>query len=688
MISEMFLIDFYTDSNSPIMGQGREINENMNEESKEIIRILQNEVVVIEEITQSRKTYEEAIERFYDYIKKGFEFEELRKCPVNFTFTNSNRKIIQLELRHFVTNLMMWLPIVLLDKQNDLGEKFIIDCRLISSKTIKGYIDELIVKPYRTEVSNKKMNKVLHDMLFNLSRISTDFNAILGLSMNVETFIDMSKRNKRFNEIIRTKIPDEMQPNEIESHLKALTNEQIRILQEDPEGNFIQPILNAGTGIKAGQFKEFAVNQGLKPDIDGKTIPIAVNSNFIVGGLENIVNYYIDALGGRKAQIMNSTVMGRAGYFARMVMLLTTSIVLGDEKDCGTLNPIEFEIKSKEHLYRLKGRNYRPLTSRTYRILKGDETELIGQKILVRSPITCASEKICLTCYGELYHTNKDFESIGGYAAAKITEPLSQSILSSKHLLATDSEKVEFNEEFDQFFSISANEINIREDFEDPEKRYSLIIMKDEIETIEEFDETEFNSYVPDFHVLDKQTGELIHMKEKHDKELYLSPELRDKIKKKRKERIELPIADLEEEMRLFVAEISNNELTKPLYDIMHLMNNEKKRKGYDTLDQVAQRMLDLLIISEIKSDSIHGEIMLRPLVRDKNDILEIPDFRSYSAADEYQILTVMKALQFNPSVVVSLSFQYISKQLISPITFHKTKPSYLDAFFEETPGM
>ena len=107
-------------------------------------------------------------------------------------------------------------------------------------------------------------------------------------------------------------------------------------------------------------------------------------------------------------------------------MLLSSNIVLRDDnEDCCSKHPIEFEIKTESHLKKLIGRNYRLRNEVGYKKLTGSEKHLIGQKILVRSPITCASKHgICKTCYGDdLFYVNGNGVGIGSYAAAIITNP-------------------------------------------------------------------------------------------------------------------------------------------------------------------------------------------------------------------------------------------------------------------------
>jgi hypothetical protein len=370
-------------------------------------------------------------------------------------------------------------------------------------------------------------------------------------------------------------------------------------------------------------------------------------------------------------------------------MLLVSELKLRkDEKACNTVHPILYEIKSQDHLSRLSGRYYRTMNSREYSILTGYEKELIGQKIFVKSPITCASkEGICKECYGELYYTNKDI-NIGAFAGTRITEPLSQNVLSSKHLLTTVSKKIEFNENFDTFFVLSSNEILLNTTNDDIDiNNYSLVLIHENIITINDFDENDFNHFVTLCHVKNKKTGEMYEIRELEGKDLYLGPEIMEKINNLRhpKEIYEIDFSKLDDESKIFVIEIENNELTKPLYDIMALLNNSQ-HLGCNSIDEVSQTLLDLLIISNINAQAVHGELIVNPLIRSNKDILKRPMFNKYSDKADYQVLTIEAALEKHPSVLIGLSFQALGRQLINPLTFRKTEGSFIDPFYKERP--
>lgn len=232
----------------------------MREELNEIINLLSNKLFIIEEVSENREEYNKFIDEIYDYLKAGFEEEPLRTCPVYFKF-HKDDEIRTMQLRHFVTNLMFWEPFVRMDIVNRMDSSYIVDTTQMNSKYIKAYIDNKIIAPNRYLVSNKKMNIIIADMIHNLGRISADFNIILGLSMNVESLMEVADRNPRFNEIMHTKLDRDAQPKEIEDLLNNLMDEEVKILME--EDSVLRPMLRSGAGIKNKQLSEFTIAGGL-----------------------------------------------------------------------------------------------------------------------------------------------------------------------------------------------------------------------------------------------------------------------------------------------------------------------------------------------------------------------------------------------------------------------------------------
>lgn len=281
------------------------------------VKELQKELKPIYIIADYMKSDEDYIifqEKIYNIMKGCFEHRECREHHVRFKFYATDKETHELELRHFIVNMFLWFPYVELYGIKALNKTHILDCRKdTNARNFPKFINDVLITTMREyNIRNTSMNYHLSEALYSIRRISIDFSLIMGLNMSTELFVDVYNKYPRMREIMTTQFSDDMQPSEVEEELDKLMNEEIEIFKNDNTTS-IGVILNAGTGIKGKQLSEFTINGGFKPSLDGKTIPIAINSNTMVGGLNKVSSLYIDALGARKSLIMNKQVMGRAG---------------------------------------------------------------------------------------------------------------------------------------------------------------------------------------------------------------------------------------------------------------------------------------------------------------------------------------------------------------------------------------
>lgn len=657
----------------------------MEQHLQDVVDYHKDNVINLYEHMVDKDTYADYVESVYDSIKLGFEIKEYREQIVTFRF-RPDSELIQLQFRHYLTNLMLWHAFVRLDATDKLDRSCLLDMGQISKKHLKSYFDNKIIIPCRSKVTNMEMNKIVAYTLHELTRISTDFNIILGMSMNIEGFIDLSKTNKRFDEIIRTKLDDELQPIEIESLIGSLLKEEIQILADSD--TLFAPMIRSGTGVNPKQLAELTISGGLKPDLHDQTVPIPINTNLIVGGLNSVSSYYIDALGGRKAMILNVTEMGRSGHFARKMMLLGSISDLDRSGEaCNSISPISITIKNEKYLKLFDGRYYKLPHWRKYKVLDINDKSLIGQTIYIKSPCTCSSEHgICRECYGEtLYHINKDVH-VGLLAGATTTNPISQKILSSKHILATKSKLIKFCDDFYKFFSLRGNEIYTCPVLENP-KNYEIVIIQDNVVKTEALSDGDITDFVPLFHVKNLKTGEMHEIHAEKMQDIYIDPDFVKMIgiNGKRATARSINMMDIDDEQRIGVMEIFNNPLTKPLYDMINLLNSSTKRKSMNiiTIDDLVQKMADLIIESGIDTVSIHPEVLMSQLIRDKNNIMERPKFNTFKGLREYVIETLDSSLSKHKSPIIGMSFQYLKRQLTDPMTFKKDGSSILDPLFK-----
>ena len=651
---------------------------------------------IIEDVMKNDEDYKYFEECTYNIIKGCFEHKECREHPVKFKFYKTDKKTHTVEFRHFIINMFLWSPFTNLYGVSDvMDESFIIDCYK-DIPNVTDYINEKIILVLREYgIKNVIINRSVSEVLYNLRRISTDFSAIMNLNISMETFLELYDEHPRIREIMETKFTTQQQPNEIEHLMNELTTEEVELIK-GVKDNALGVILRSGTGIKHKQLAEYTIAMSMKPDLSGVTIPIPISSSTLIGGLNKPSYHYIDAIGARKSLIMNKKVMGTAGYFGKVVLLLARTLSLSKTvSDCDTKHLLEITIESKKMLKKYDGRYYKLDEHKGSTLLLNAkrDTHLVGKTIYLRSPITCAcanENEVCHKCFGTTSLLNLDIaDGVTGFEVEETTKVVNQMILSTKHLLTTISEAIEFNDNFYKFFSITAGEVNpiLANDNVENLDEWAIWIDPNDIQKSDEMDDDSFfNTYINGkFYVYNTKTKDYIEIFSKDEREMYLTDECLELMKKGKGF---IKFKDMDENTSLFELVIMNNELTQPLYDLIDLLNKSKKDDVHMTYNQMAQKFTELLLQAGIGAMALSGEIIINRLIRqDPDETFSRPDFSKTDIGD-YQIYTILKALEYNKSPLIGLSSQNIKRQLLSDdIVTKKSGTSYIDAFFKvDTP--
>ena len=650
---------------------------------------------IIDDILVDDDTYNNMRSCILNLVRGSFTIRACREYPIKFKFNKKDKEEYQLELRDFLINLILFEPFIELYGLNVLDKSYIFDCKT-GIPNIENYINNKIILTLKDyQVKNTYLNIRISNVIYNLRMISVDFSQILGLNFNIFTFADMYSSNTEIRDIMETKFDESLQPYEIEAQLKELQNREMQIYKDLPD-NELGAILRSATGVKPKQFTEFTIAGGLKPTIDGYTIPEVIQNSILIGGLDRPSYFYIDAGGANKSLIMNKRVMGSAGYFGKLVSLLTRTLSMDTEiSDCGNPHLIEIELKSNTHLKRCDGKYFKVNKDDIdYKVLNYEKhKDLVGKKIYIRSAITCGlGNHVCAKCIGIQALTNADIANgVSTFYSEEVTKVVEQNILSTKHLLETFSEIIKFNDNFYKFFTLIGGEIMPVLQVEDEDKDiddYAIYINPDDINKVDEYeDDSLFNNFLPDakfvIRNINNPKEEDIPI-ELEEKELFIS---KDVMKDIYKNNGYIYFSDLNEDMKLFEINIQNKELTKPLYDLMDLIN-KKKDNDNETIDSMLQQFLDLMVTAKISASIVAGEVIINRLIKDVDDPYVRPDF-SQQIMPKYQIKTVKNALTKNKSPLIGLSSENLKKQLLDDELYTtRYETSYVDPLFKETISM
>ena len=666
------------------------------ENRKELKFYLKNCFIISDYMT-SKESYKVFLQKIRNLIKSCFHIRECREYPVLFKFYKEDKENYQLELRHFYINAILWYPFVELYEFGVLNGSLIFDCEN-NITNIKDYIDFTIIQILRDyHLKNTVINPMISEVLFNLRMVSKDFSLILGLNIRTSTIMDVYEDNETVRNLMESEYYITETPTEIEGRLNDAEKTIIEEFKKY-DNNTIGVMLRAGTGLKTKQLRELIVAAGLKPTISGETISIPISNSLVIGGLDRASYIYIGALGARKSLVMNKLVMGKAGYFCKTVNMLTGTLK-GSKTvvDCGTTHLVTYFVANKKILQKLNGKFYKIHDYEDLKVVNAEkDKDLIGQRIKVRSAATCACgpNEVCSRCLGLTINLNNDIlDGYSIYETEEVTRVINQNILSTKHLLSTKTIAIEFNPDFDKFFTIVAGEINpiVRDNqsVDDIDDYAIYIDPKDMIKTNEQDYDSLFNTsiYNGKFMIVNlKNPEEKIPIYTLEEKELFITETALDLMKKRKGY---IYFKDLDDDTKLFEMVYINNELTKPLYDFMNLINKENKDVIKMTIDDISQKLLELLVDSNINTGAVSTEIILNRLIRREDDIYERPDFSDPDYLEPYQIITVKKALMKNQSPVIGISFENIKRQFLSMDLFEKRHaPSYIDPMFKTKVSM
>jgi len=308
--------------------------------------------------------------------------------------------------------------------------------RVWTKKSMKAVMEEL----YRRHPEEYK--KVVHD-LYQIGRHAvTSYGGPASLSLDdLKVSPKLKEKKQQLKKIVDAIAEDDSLTQEqkedkivlaIGRRIQGLTDDNMA--EGEKEGNsFSSQILSGSRGNKS-QFAQTRVGDLLVADHKDRPIPIPVLKGYAEG--TDPVEYWAASYGARKGQVDVKMSTAKAGFFSKQTAAAAHRLIVSD-KDCGTLNSISVDpndADSEGTVLQNGVGQYEPGTILTPRIL--NDIARKTDKIYIRSPITCeAKDGVCQRCAGvrERGTWPRLGDNIGVAATQAMSEPITQSQLSSKH---------------------------------------------------------------------------------------------------------------------------------------------------------------------------------------------------------------------------------------------------------------
>ena len=285
--------------------------------------------------------------------------------------------------------------------------------------------------------------------------IGIEISDILPIALDEEIILSIKKVNE-----------EPTQAN-IEKTYKVLD----RIIKEGKHKDNIMSLVYQSGMVNINQLRQLFGSRGFLTEINSKIFKQPMVNSFTLG-FKNMYEALIESRAGAKALYMSTNAIRKSEQHAREFQLATMPVEEIVYTDCGNRDYIEFYVRPKEvdengkviwngDLKNLVGSKY--MNERgEWETITPDHKFLEGKTIKLRSILHCKlrnKKQICSACYGDLVYGLFKHSNLGHINVTNITRDISQSLLSTKHLLKSASaSEIVLDSVASQFFTVKGSD--------------------------------------------------------------------------------------------------------------------------------------------------------------------------------------------------------------------------------------
>lgn len=623
-------------------------------DAEQIIELLGDMIIIDRYINNFSYLYNRIVDvAALCWNNKDEHGDKLQHTIIKFKVNIDDKETYGLPLNRFMISLVFIKAISKYIHEVDIKD-FILDDFISDTKREK--IQDNIVNVLMSNGNSiKEVQCLMAEMSLDLKELLLVFaQADMQIFTAENLFLNYYRDSEVIREINNTEYGNDVQTSEIVQENKRRYDILAKEMIERGNPLFLD---NKFTKIiKPKQMEELYINFSQIPD--GKNIvPVIMNGNGFRAGYHDIDVLYAGAIAARVPDIMNEDHMGSAGYFNRNLMILTYGTLSKTVYDCGSVNTLPITI-DEDVLDMFDGRYYYDTPdSQVLRLLKSEDKHLIGKKLYFRSPCKCnLNEDVCHVCYGTKALKVSNLKGGFIYTTELLTNRVSKNILSAKHLLKADAEKIEFSKDFEKYFIIDSSTI-----VPDDSARFDIYFKDDYLDNIE----NELTIYIG---------KELKPITISHYANIYVPEKIIDNSKDVLFDEVLYhKITSYKVlEMGGALCNITpiNIMMTRKYMDIMKLFSSDIS-KSFETVEDV---VITLMRMTQgiIPFYSVHGEIIVSKLLRDINNRLLRPNFLVPDV--QYQMLNLKTALQNIEAPTTALAFEQTRHHLLHSIFDERNK--------------
>lgn len=304
-------------------------------------------------------------------------------------------------------------------------------------KKINKILDE-IVNSYGVD------NKTFEETVFLLQKYGFIVSGLIGSSLDIKSFILPKEFQDKKNKLINAYESKELDAFAYDEEMTKLAKEYVEYM--DKNNIDLGIFVNHGKG-KVGDVKNALFARTVTVNSAGEITDVVHNS--LIEGVST-ESYFKRGSESIQALYAKTNEVARPGYIYRRLINLGSNLQISENQDCGTTEYFNLMVEDDNlakaiiHRYYMDGNNAKLITKDNYK-------DLIGQTIKLRSPLFCKESKnrLCRTCYGDMYKALEDGSHVIMIAAANLASVLTNASLKKSHAgITLNMERVNLEKEF------------------------------------------------------------------------------------------------------------------------------------------------------------------------------------------------------------------------------------------------
>ena len=297
--------------------------------------------------------------------------------------------------------------------------------------------DEGLLLPEQKEPVLASIYRTVSDTQSKLSMITEPYVT----SIDILDFVQIAKHPRV--EELRVEAYNDPQ-----NKIKYVYEEVIKLIETLPEfhDNGLAKAVRSKM-VKMNQVNQCVVFRGYPTEVDGAIYKKPNWGSYTLGNT-SLYNFVSDSRTAAKSHYYSDTALKESEYMARKFQLFASTVEEIVYQDCGTTKYLPWRVRGPEFddagtttypgdLPMLIGKYYLEDSASEFKCIEGNEKHLIGKVIKIRSVLYCKTPNphhVCYKCAGKLSENVSRFANIGHLSSATTTKPITQNVLSIKHV--------------------------------------------------------------------------------------------------------------------------------------------------------------------------------------------------------------------------------------------------------------